>query len=116
MAGKFFGPVGYGHQVEEPADSGVWQEVVTEYPYYGEIGKATRRFEEGEKVNSNLTLGNTISILADPFAIANYHAMLYVKWDGVLWEVTSVENLRPRLLLRLGGVYHGRTPSIPSDT
>jgi hypothetical protein len=32
----------------------------------------------------------------------------------VKWKVTAVEVLRPRLILTLGGVYHGPTKRAPS--
>jgi hypothetical protein len=37
--------------------------------------------------------------------------MRYVEWAGVRWDVTDVEVQRPRLILRLGGVYHGPLPA-----
>jgi hypothetical protein len=40
--------------------------------------------------------------------------MRYVEWAGVRWTVQDVEVQRPRLLLRLGEVYNGKSPG-PSD-
>jgi hypothetical protein len=120
MAGnkKFYGPVGYGHDVETPADSGVWKKVITEKQYFGDVQRSTLRLDDGSKVNPDLSVSRAISIIADPYLSENFFAILYVKWNGVYWTVDSVEEVpdAPRLLLRLGGVYNGNkapTPSAP---
>lgn len=110
MAGtKFFGPVGYGTSVETPAGGGVWVKTIVERPYYGDIVRNARRLRDGERVNNEITVGNSISIVADPFAFGHFMEIVYVTWMGARWEVESVEVLAdaPRLMLRLGGVYNG---------
>lgn len=109
---RFHGKVGYGATVE--LANGVWDDVVTERTYFGDVVRNTRRFREGEQVNDDLTLGNSISIVADEYANGNVGAIRYVEWAGSKWKVTDVEIQRPRLLLRLGGVYNGPTPAAPS--
>jgi len=105
---KFMGVIGYGHSVETAP--GVWQDVITEVEAYGDVIQTTRRLEFGEQVNPELTVTNTISIVADAYASENYFAIRYVSWMGALWIVNSVEVQSPRLLLRMGEVYHGPTP------
>jgi hypothetical protein len=105
---KFYGEIGYGTSVEKAA--GVWDDVVVEYSYYGDVIRNTRRFEPGENLNSNITTSNSISIVADAYACENFFAIRYIKWAGTLWTVTNVEVKSPRLILTLGGVYNGYTP------
>lgn len=111
---KFLGKVGYGESVETAA-AGVYDDVITERTYSGDVLRNTRRLREGENVNDDITVGNMISIVADAYASNHFHAIRYVEWAGSLWKVTEVEVQRPRLLLRLGGVYNGpvATPSGP---
>lgn len=120
MAGnkKFYGPVGYETTVEEPVDSGVWVEKIVEREYFGDVKRNAMRVEDKDQVNPDLSVGNSISIVADPYANDNFHAMRYLKWNGELWEITSVEDVpdAPRLLLRLGGVYNGETAGPASDS
>lgn len=106
---KFFGKVGYG--VSEETAPGVWSDVITEVQYYGDILRNTRQESNGAKINDDLTVSNSISIVADPFAVQNFFAIRYVEWMGSLWNVSDVEVQIPRLLLRLGGVYNGPKPS-----
>jgi hypothetical protein len=39
--------------------------------------------------------------------------MRYVKFEGELWIINTVEVQRPRLLLTMGGVYNGPTAPAP---
>jgi hypothetical protein len=105
---RFYGVVGYGHSVEKAP--GVWEDVMTEFPYFGDVVRNTRRMLDGEKVNDDLSVNNSISIVADEYANDNFFAIRYIQWSGSLWTVSDVEVQRPRLLLRLGGVYDGPTP------
>jgi hypothetical protein len=107
---KFFGEIGYGETVETPPDSGVWKDVIVEYSYYGDVIRNTRKLQEGDQLNLDLSVGNSISIVADAYANNHFFAIRYIKWAGTLWTVSDVEVQPPRLILRLGGVYNGPTP------
>lgn len=102
---KYRGRVGYGEQIETAP--GVHEDVITERTYFGDIIRNSRRLLNGEKVNDDLSVGNSISILADGYANDHFFAIRYVEWAGSLWKVSEVEVQRPRLVLRLGGVYNG---------
>lgn len=106
---RFYGAVGFAAQQAELAP-GVWDDVVEEKTYFGDVVRNTRRLEDGEGVNDDLTVNNSISIVADPYASEHFFAMRYVRWAGTLWKITDVEVRSPRLILRLGGVYNGPTP------
>lgn len=107
---RFYGEVGYGDSVETPSDSGVWVDTIAEFAYYGDVVRNTRKLEEGESLNNDLTVGNSISIVADEYANKHFFNIKYVRWEGVLWTVRNVEVREPRLILSLGSVYNGPTP------
>jgi hypothetical protein len=104
---KFHDVIGYGQTVE--TSPGVHQDVITERLYFGDVIRNARYLKEGEGVNQDLTVGNTISIVADAYANEHFFAIRYIRWMGALWTVQMVEVQSPRLLLRLGGVYNGPT-------
>ena len=104
---KFYGAVGYNHGTVEQKP-GVFVESIVEKQYYGDILRNTRQLREGESVNNDLTVGNSISIVADAYANEHFHAIRFVDWAGSLWDVQDVTVQAPRLVLRLGGVYNGR--------
>jgi hypothetical protein len=106
---RFHGRVGYGESKETAP--GVWSDEITERSYYGDVVRNARNLREGEQLNFDLSVQNSISIVADAYANDHFFAIRYVEWSGVLWTVTSVEVQSPRLLLRLGEVYSGVTPT-----
>lgn len=105
---RFHGVVGYGQQVESVP--GVWVEEITERSYFGNVIRDSRNLREGENLNSDLSVSNSISVVADAHAYQQFTDIRYVEWHGIKWTVTEVEVQRPRLILRLGEVYSGPTP------
>lgn len=106
---KFSGEIGYGVAIESPPGSGVWVDEITEVSAFGDVIRNTRQLEPGGNLHSNITLNNSISIIADQYAIQNFAYIKYIRWNDVLWAVTTVEVQSPRLILSLGGVYNGPT-------
>ncbi len=102
---RFYDVVGYGVTIETAP--GVWEDVITETAYFGDVIRNTRKMQDGEHLNDNLTVSNSISIVADAYAAQNFFAIRYVKWAGAYWTISDVEVQSPRLILRLGGVYNG---------
>lgn len=105
---KFYGPIGYAEDKE--VRPGVFEEKITERMYSGDVLRNTRRLQSSDQVNDNINVSNEISILADPFANGNFHAMRYVGFMGTRWKITNVEVQYPRLILTIGGVYNGPIP------
>lgn len=105
---RFSGVVGYANGTVETTP-GVWVEAITERLYFGDVVKDTRKLNDSDKVNPDISVRNSISIVADEFANGHFYAIRYVAWSGALWTVTDVEVESPRLVLRLGGVYNGPT-------
>ena len=104
---KYYGRIGYGETVETAP--GVWEEVITERHYYGDVTRNARRWENGDRLNDNLIVSNQISIVADDYAYTHFAYIRYVEWMGALWKPTHVEVQRPRIILQVGGVYNGDT-------
>lgn len=108
---RFSGTVGYADSVENAP--GVWEDVITERSYLGDVNRDIRRLDPSSAVpatlNDDVKVENNISIVADAYAYANFHKMRYVKWNGSNWAVTTVEVRRPRLILSIGGLWNGST-------
>lgn len=109
---RFYGEIGYAGETVE-TKPGVWEDVVIVHKHSGDVLRNTRRLEStGEKVNNDITVGNSISIVANAYARENFMQMRYVKWMGKLWVISDVEVQHPRLILQLGGLYNGPTAPI----
>lgn len=101
---KFYGTIGYA--VTEETEPGIYEEIIAEHEYFGDVIKNTRRLRDAAKVNDDITISNQISIIADPFANNNFHTMRYVSFMGSKWKIVEVEVQYPRLILTLGGLYN----------
>jgi hypothetical protein len=106
---RFFGVVGFGIATENA--NGVWEDVIVEKSYYGDVTRNTRKLSDGDTVLGELSVNNLISIVADAYASEHFFAIRYIQWMGALWEISEVEVQSPRLLLRLGSVYNGPVPT-----
>lgn len=102
---KFCGIIGY--MISAEVEPGIYEEQIVENEYYGDVIRDSRRLQERNKVNDDVTINNQISIIADPFANNNFHAMRYIEYLGTKWKITDVEVQFPRLILSIGGVYNG---------
>ena len=100
---KFYGSIGYANTVE--TRPGVWEEQITERQYYGDWIRNSRRLQSADQLNDNITLSDELSIVADPYAINNFHSMRYVEYMGAKWKISNVEVKYPRLILTPGGLY-----------
>lgn len=101
---KYSGKIGYAHLVETAP--GVWEETYIERKAYGDVNKNNRRLQSSDNLNDDITISNEISIVADPYARQNFHAMRYAEWMGTKWKIANVDVSYPRLILTLGGVFN----------
>ena len=126
MANKFYGPIGYGITEEETIEvpgenegtttrvgTGVWKDTIVERNYFGDVLQNYKKISQGVSINDDIDVNNKLSIISDPFAMQHFHTILYVKWMGTAWKVTSVDVQYPRLILSIGGVYNGETIATP---
>lgn len=105
---KFSGRIGFGIQKE--IQPGIWDNVIEERPYYGDVVRETLEKLAGETVLGDIRTANSFRIVADPYAEQNFMDMKYLRWNGRVWVIRQVElQSRPRLLIRIGGIYEGPT-------
>lgn len=102
---KWCGVIGFAETVEK--SPGVWSDEVVPRLYYGDLNRNNRRLQSSDQLNDNINIANELSILADPYANQNFHAMRYAEFMGTKWKIESVEVQYPRLILSLGGVWNG---------
>ena len=106
---RYYGSVGYAETVE--TSKGIFVEEITERQYYGDIIRNSRRLENSGEINDSINVTNKISIVADPYALDNFWKMRYATFINQKWKVKEVDVEFPRLILTLGGLYNGRSPS-----
>lgn len=106
---KWSGKIGFAQDTEESAPS-VFAERIVERSYYGDVLEFGRQMQGGDQINENVTIGNSLSVVADPFASANLYNLRYATFMGQRWKVSAVKVQLPRLVLTLGGLWNGNTP------
>lgn len=109
---KFYGAIGYALLIE--SKPGVWIDKVIEKNYRGDVVLDQRRWQSADKVNDDLSLDNSISIIADEYAHNNVGNMKYIVWNNTPWEIQSFSINRPRIVIQIGGIYNGERPDSTS--
>ena len=109
---KFSGKIGFWIEDVE-IKPGVFKPQIIEKDYTGDVLRNIRRFQSVEnQQNENLAVNNKLSIISDLYLQQNWDSIKYVSWNGVNWRVSSADiGSFPRIVLELGGVYNGKTPS-----
>ena len=103
--GKWAGKIGFA--VPKETTPGVWKDEIVRRTYYGDMTRNTRRLQSSGNLNDNLVITNELSIIADPYANENFHAIRYAEFMGTKWKISGVQVQFPRLILELGEVYNG---------
>ena len=88
---KFYGAIGYSVTAE--IRPGVWGEKITVRDYYGDVIRNTRQYQSSDNLNDNLNVSNEFSIVADPFAYANFHSMRFIEYMGAKTSPISVRSM-----------------------
>lgn len=101
---RYYGKIGYFDTVE--TKPGLFENQMIYKTYKGDVLRNYKRNQDGSKVNSDVSVNNSISIVADPYAREHFFKIKCVEWEGALWSVSSVEVQYPRLILELGGLYN----------
>ena len=101
---RFCGVVGFAET--KKTAPGVWSEVFSEHTYFGDVVRNTGRMNNNEGLNDDIVVNNSFSIVADAYALRNFHQIRYINWMGSNWKVTTVEVQPPRLVLTIDGVYN----------
>ena len=102
---RFHGMIGFSTRSKS---NGIVTENIVEREYYGDVTRNSRRMEHGSQINDNMTVSNTISIVADPYANENFTNIRYVVWMNSKWKVNNIDVEYPRLVLTIGGVWNGQ--------
>lgn len=115
---KYYGKIGYRESVE--TRPGVWEDVVKEVTVSGDVLRNMRKLQSAEGLNDNITVSNSLSIVAHAELNDHIFDLLYATWMGAYWKVTNVEVQPPRLLLTLGmgggGLYNGTKAGASDDS
>ena len=101
---KCSGLIGYALVVE--TQPGVWSEIITDKPYYGDVVTDNRKFNNQNQINDDMNINNNISVISNSFMLDNLAVMKYITFLKSKWKIVSVEIKPPRIIINIGGLYH----------
>lgn len=114
---RWSGKIGYSVTVEDPIDSGVYKEQITERSYHGDIISSRLSYKNANQVNDDAIWSNQFSVVADRFAISHFHEAKYITFNGVKWKISNIEMQPPRLTINVSDVYNaGGGPAYEQTT
>ena len=58
---RWYGKIGFS--VQEETSPGIWNEVVVEKNYYGDISNRSRRWQQGQDLIDDITITNELTIM-----------------------------------------------------
>lgn len=108
---RFCGEIGFGITAE--VAPGVWEDVITEHKFYGDVLRNDLNSESGEKAVPDFQFTNRISVVAGHDALRRRKEIRYIRFEDELWVINSIEIEGRHLILGLGGVYNGPTAPAP---
>lgn len=101
---RWYGKIGFS--IQEETSPGIWNEVVVEKNYYGDIYNRSRKWQQSKDLVDDITITNEITITTDPYIIENLTNIKYVVVQGIKWKISNITLSAPRLTLSLGGIYN----------
>ena len=99
------GIIGYALAVE--TQPGVWEESITDKPYFGEVVRDNRKVVDQTQINNSINISNNISVVSNKFMLENMAFMRYITFMKSKWNITSVDIKPPRIIITMGGLYNG---------
>ena len=105
---RYSGVIGFSTPTE--ISPGVYEDVITERPYLGDVKQRTEAFITGATMQPTYRTSTSVSVLSDGTLKEMYENVRYVVYKGIRWTVSSIVHEYPRITLFLGEVYNGPTP------
>ena len=101
---KCSGKIGYART--EETSPGVYQEIIIEKQYYGDVVRNTAQILDSNTINSSIKLNNSISVLCNNYMSYNLGCVRYLTFKKSKWKVSSIEIKDNRIIFTLGDLYN----------
>jgi hypothetical protein len=105
---RYSGKIGFATKAQ--TSPGVWEDVITERDYIGDLIQRTERLDQGDSIIPSYRTTTSVSVLSDGVLKERYSDVRYVTVRGVKWTVQSIIHKFPRIEMYLTEGYNGPTP------
>jgi hypothetical protein len=100
--------LGLAEQTE--TSPGVWEETITEVPVLGEMKQTTDVLSGGEDVLPRHTTTTSIAVYSRRVGLNDNSSIRYIVHKGKRWQMSSIVDQPPLIVLFIGEEYHGPAP------
>ena len=101
---KCSGKIGYARA--EETSPGIYQEIIVEKQYYGDIVRNSTQILDSNTINSSIKLNNSISVLCNNYISDNLGCVRYMTFKKSKWKISSIEIKDNRIIFTLGDLYN----------
>ena len=105
---RYSGVLGIVQQTE--VRPGIWEETVTEVPVLGTVRQRTEGLESADRVLPSLGTNTSISVPARGVGPQDNSMIRYITYKGIRWQIQSIVDEPPRIVIYIGEKYNGPTP------
>lgn len=105
---RYSGALGLVEQTE--VRPGIWEETVTEVPVLGTVRQATEVLPNVDSVLPQHTTTTSISVPARGVGPLDNSNIRYITYKGHRWQISSIVDEPPRIVVYIGEKYNGPTP------
>ena len=98
------GKIGYART--EETSPGIYQEIITEKQYYGDVVRNTAESLDSNTINASIKLDNRISVLCNNYMSDNLGCIRYLTFKKSKWKISSIEIKDNRMIFTLGDLYN----------
>lgn len=105
---RWAGKIGYATLTE--VKPGTWEDVITEVDALGELKQSTEPLDSADSILPRYRTTTSVSVLSDGKRIPDA-GLRYITWQGTNWQINTVSRQWPRIVIYIGGEYHGPLPS-----
>lgn len=105
---RYSGKLGLVQQTE--VRPGIWEETVTEVSVLGEVRQRTEVLDSGDAILPRYRTTTSISVPARGVGPRDNSMIRYITYKGDRWQIASIVDEPPRIVVYIGEVYRGPTP------
>jgi hypothetical protein len=105
---RYSGKLGIVEQTE--VRPGIWEETVTEVPVLGTTRQATATLDSADRILPDLGTTTSITVPARGVGPVDNSNIRYITHKGSRWQIRSIVDEPPRIVIYIGEKYNGPTP------
>lgn len=105
---RYSGKLGMSQQTE--VRPGIYEDVIAEVPVLGTVNQVTSVLEGGDRVLPGYSTTTNIEVPARSVGERDNSDIRYITYKGKAWQIASIVEQYPNIVIYIGEVYNGPTP------